>query len=134
MARHLSLLADGCDGGDHVQTHFDTAVGVVGASFREAGDAVVAVAEQFNTQTVVLSGQLVKFGEQIVQHADQLLRRALASQRFKKRENRKTILKIERPANTLIYSTMHEKGSYPQRICYSIEPHKRMWRKKGTRH
>ena len=46
---YLSFLADHFDGADHVQPHFDTAVGVVKTGFRQSADAIVAVAQQFDT-------------------------------------------------------------------------------------
>lgn len=42
------------DGFDHAEAHFNTAVGVVLAGLREAGNAVVAVSQDFDTKTVML--------------------------------------------------------------------------------
>lgn len=42
------------DGIDHVQTHLHGAVGVVRARFRQARDAVVAVAEDFDPEAMVI--------------------------------------------------------------------------------
>ena len=51
---HLSLLTNGLDSANHVQAHLDAAVGVVGSGFGQSGHAVVAIAQQFDPQTVIL--------------------------------------------------------------------------------
>lgn len=49
---------------------------------RQAGDAVVTVAEELDAQTMILRRELVEAREQVVQHLDQLLSAALARQSF----------------------------------------------------
>ena len=39
---------------DHVQTHLDSVTSVVPAGLREAGDTVVAVAQDLDTETLVV--------------------------------------------------------------------------------
>ena len=48
------------DGIDHVYPELHAAVCVVGPGVRDAADAVVAVAQQLDTETVVLVSELVK--------------------------------------------------------------------------
>jgi hypothetical protein len=43
-------------GPDHVKAHFHAALCVVGARFRQSRDAVVAVAQQLDPQTLALLG------------------------------------------------------------------------------
>jgi hypothetical protein len=42
------------DGVDHVEAHLDAVLGVVVARVRQAGDAVVAVAQDFYSQAMVV--------------------------------------------------------------------------------
>jgi hypothetical protein len=39
---------------NHIQSHLDATVGVVGAWLWQSGDAVVAVAQDFNPQAVII--------------------------------------------------------------------------------
>lgn len=65
-----------------MQAHFDAAMGMIAPGNRQAGNAIVAVAEEFNAQTMVLRGELVETREEIVQHLHQLLSAALTCQSF----------------------------------------------------
>ena len=82
------------DGIDHVYPELHAAVCVVRSGVRDAADAVVAVAQQLDTETVVLVSELVKPdntsrmregrgegtelpGEQFIEETDQLLRSTL---------------------------------------------------------
>ena len=47
-------------GGDHGESHPDDVDGVVGSGDRKAGDTVVAVAQDLDPQALVVTGQLVK--------------------------------------------------------------------------
>jgi hypothetical protein len=42
------------DGVDHVEAHLDAVLGVVVARVRQAGDTVVAVAQDFDSQAMVV--------------------------------------------------------------------------------
>ena len=53
----MTILRNGVN---HIYAQLHTAVGVVRAGVRNPTDTVVTVAKQFNPQTVVLVGQLVK--------------------------------------------------------------------------
>ena len=55
-------------------------MGVVGAWVRQSADTVVAVTKQFDAQTGVVCCQFVEAREQLVQHSNQLLRRALRTE------------------------------------------------------
>lgn len=66
----------------HVQAHLDAAVGMIAPGDRQAGDAVVTIAEELYAQTVVLRRELVETGEEIVQDLHQLLGAALTRQSF----------------------------------------------------
>lgn len=50
---YLGFLADKLYCADHVQPSFDTAVGMIGTSFWKSWHAVVAIAQQFDSQTVI---------------------------------------------------------------------------------
>lgn len=62
---------------NHVQTHLHTALGVVWAGLGEAAHAVVTVPQDLDPQAVVVSGQAVKSGKQLIQELNQLLGGAL---------------------------------------------------------
>lgn len=66
----------------HMQAHLDAAVGMIAPGDRQAGDAVVTIAEELYAQTVVLRRELVETGEEIVQNLHQLLGAALTRQSF----------------------------------------------------
>ena len=55
----MTILRDGIN---HIYAQLHTAVGVIWPSVRNPTDTVVAVSQQFDPQTVVLVGQLVKPG------------------------------------------------------------------------
>ena len=48
------------DGVDHVEAHFHAALRVIRPRLRQPAHAVVAVAQQFDPQTMVLGGQSVE--------------------------------------------------------------------------
>ena len=104
------------DGIDHVYPELHAAVCVVGPGVRDAADAVVAVAQQLDTETVVLVSELVKPdntsrmregrgegtelpGEQFIEETDQLLRSALGGELSEAadvgKENTKMMIKGE---------------------------------------
>ena len=56
-------------------------MGVVGAGLRDAAHAVVAVAQQLDSQAVMLGGQPIEAGKQLVEKTDQLFGGALSRQR-----------------------------------------------------
>lgn len=68
----------------HMQAHLDAAVSVIAPGDRQAGDAVVTVAEELYAQTMVFRRELVETGEEIVQNLHQLLGAALTRQSFEK--------------------------------------------------
>lgn len=80
---HDWLWECGCsrDRVDDVEAHLDAAVRVVVARFWQSRHAVVAVAEDLDAQTVVVLRQLVKACKQLVEHLNELLRRALGAER-----------------------------------------------------
>lgn len=55
---------------NHVQAHLDATMGVIASGDRQAGDAVVTVAEKLYPQTMVLRRELVEASEEIIQHLD----------------------------------------------------------------
>ena len=57
----MTILRDGIN---HVYAELHTAVGVIWPGVRNPTDAVIAVAQQLDPQTVVLVSQLVKPGQQ----------------------------------------------------------------------
>ena len=105
------------DGIDHVYPELHAAVCVVRSGVRDAADAVVAVAQQLDTETVVLVSELVKPdntsrmregrggertelpGEQFIEETDQLLRSTLGGELSEAadvgKENTKMMIKGE---------------------------------------
>lgn len=67
-----------------MQAHLDATMGVITPGDRQAGDAVVTVAEEFYPQTMVLCRELVETGEEVVQNLHQLLGAALTRQSLDK--------------------------------------------------
>jgi hypothetical protein len=63
------LVADRFDGGDHREPHMDAVDGVVGARDGKSGNAVITVAEDFDSQAMVLLRQLVEAREEVVESA-----------------------------------------------------------------
>ena len=80
MQSIIGTIVHWLDGFDHVESHLDGAVGMVGSGVGQSADAVVAVAEQLDAQTGVVGGQFVEPREQLVQHAHQFLSRALRTE------------------------------------------------------
>lgn len=55
---------------NHVQAHLDATMGVIASGDRQAGDAVVTIAEELYPQTMVLRRELIEASEEIIQHLD----------------------------------------------------------------
>jgi len=53
-----------------VQAHLYATMGVIAPGDRQAGDAVVTIAEELYPQTMVLRRELVEASEEIIQHLD----------------------------------------------------------------
>jgi hypothetical protein len=68
-----ALFVKETDRFNHAQTHFDTAIGVIGTGFRTARDAIVAITQCRNFFTAAQLTQLIETTEQIIQQTDQLL-------------------------------------------------------------
>lgn len=56
----LTRQRDSRDGADHVQTHFHAAASVIRPRFRKSRDTVIAVAEQFDAEAMMLGRQCVE--------------------------------------------------------------------------
>lgn len=67
-----------------MQAHLDAAMSVIAPGDRQAGNAVVAVAEELYTQTVIFGRESVEARKEIVQHLYELLGAALTRQSLMK--------------------------------------------------
>ncbi len=74
--RHYYLL----DGIDHVESHFYGVFGVVGRGLWQTRHAVVTIAENLDSQAIVVGRELIETAEKFVEQSHQLLSRALRRQ------------------------------------------------------
>lgn len=55
-------------------------MGVIGSRVRQSRHAIVAVAQDFDPQAMIVAGQLIEAAKELVEQADQLLGGALRCQ------------------------------------------------------
>jgi len=69
-------------GFNHVQAHLDAAMSMIAPGNRQAGNAVVTVAEKLDAQTMILRRELIETCKEIVQYLHELLGAAVTCQSF----------------------------------------------------